>query len=269
MLKVIGITLICGTLFTLLGTLLAMALQKENKKLTSSLLAFSSGSMLSIVFIDLLNELLELSETIQAGLYIGIGIVLVVFVLILVLHQSIDRCSHHGECHVDEEHQICHDRAHAQQFVDSIEEGKHFIQAGLILLVAMCIHNFPEGISLGVTFSLKEVSGYTFAILIGIHNIIVGLSIAMPFIQAKMKKRNIFFISFLSSVPMLVGAILGYYFGNLSAVALLIVVSISIAAILYVVFKELLPQAYSLSKSPYLSLILILGILVGVVLLAL
>lgn len=68
---------------------------------------------------------------------------------------------------------------------------------------------------------------------------------------------------------MVVGAILGYYFGNLSAVALLIVVSISIAAILYVVFKELLPQAYSLSKSPYLSLILILGILVGVVLLAL
>lgn len=264
MLKVIGITLICGTLFTLLGTLLAMALQKENKKLTSSLLAFSSGSMLSIVFIDLFSELLELSETIQAGLYIGIGIILVVFVLILVLHQSIDHCSHHGECHVDEEHQICHDRAHAQQFV-----GKHFIQAGLILLIAMCIHNFPEGISLGVTFSLKEVSGYTFAILIGIHNIIVGLSIAMPFIQAKMKKRNIFFISFLSSVPMLVGAILGYYFGNLSAVALLIVVSISIAAILYVVFKELLPQAYSLSKSPYLSLILILGILVGVVLLAL
>ena len=265
MLKVIGITLICGTLFTLLGTLLAMALQKENKKLTSSLLAFSSGSMLSIVFVDLFSELLELSETIQAGLYIGIGIILVVFVLILVLHQSIDHCSHH----VDEEHQICHDRAHAQQFVDSIEEGKHFIQAGLILLVAMCIHNFPEGISLGVTFSLKEVSGYTFAILIGIHNIIVGLSIAMPFIQAKMKKRNIFFISFLSSVPMLVGSILGYYFGNLSAVALLIVVSISIAAILYVVFKELLPQAYSLSKSPYLSLILILGILVGVVLLAL
>lgn len=50
MLKVIGITLICGTLFTLLGTLLAMALQKENKKLTSSLLAFSSGKYVKYCF---------------------------------------------------------------------------------------------------------------------------------------------------------------------------------------------------------------------------
>ena len=78
MLKVIGITLICGTLFTLLGTLLAMALQKENKKLTSSLLAFSSGSMLSIVFIDLLNEYLSFGKyagSLKKYQAIGIGFV--------------------------------------------------------------------------------------------------------------------------------------------------------------------------------------------------
>ena len=164
MLKILLITFICGTLFTLFGTLLAIILQKENKKITSFLLAFASGSMLSIVFVDLLNELIELNESIQAGLYIGIGIILIVYLLIFLLHQSIDHCSHKGECHVDEKHHVCHDRVHAQQFVDSIQEGKNFMSAGFILFIAMCIHNFPEGISLGVTYSLKEMSGYTFAI---------------------------------------------------------------------------------------------------------
>ena len=68
---------------------------------------------------------------------------------------------------------------------------------------------------------------------------------------------------------MIFGSLLGYYFGRLSQIALLIVIAISIADILYVVFKELLPQAYSLSNSPYLSFFLIIGIVVGVVLLTL
>lgn len=264
MLRVILSTLICGTLFTCIGYLIAIFTKKENKRTTSFLLAFASGSMLSIVFIDLFPELIEISQNFKMGIYIALFLILVFYLLIFYLHQLFDNCHHKGEdCHIDEEHHICHDRAHAHQFVESIEHHASFLQAGLILFFAMCIHNFPEGISLGVTFSLSKMSGYTFALLIGIHNIVVGFSMTLPFLHSKMKKINILWIVLLSTLPLLIGSILGFYFGGLNNIVLLIVMSFSIAAILYVVFTELIPQAYYMTKSKYISLFLLVGILIS------
>ena len=156
--QVILITLIFGSIFTLIGSILAILLQRENKKVTSFLLAFASGSMLSIVFIDLFNELIEQANKINHGVIIALVLVVCFFAFIFFLHQLVDHCTHHShqDCHVDENHQICHDRAHAHQFLTSMKEGENLFHAGIILFIAMCIHNFPEGISLGVTFKLQS-----------------------------------------------------------------------------------------------------------------
>lgn len=270
MLKLIIIAFIVSTLFTLIGTLIALFIKKENSKVTSFFLAFASGSMISICFIDLFPELIEISKQKNFHFAWILLIIFAFFFVIFFLHTLFDHCSHHRhdhECHVDEAHHVCHDRAHAYLFIENTEEHhdkKHLFHAGLILFIAMCIHNFPEGISLGVTFALekKEATKYIFAILIGLHNIIVGISMAMPFIQANMKKKNIVFIGILSSLPLLIGAVCGYLFGTINAIVLMIMLAFAVGAILYIIFTELLPQAYYLTKSKYISLFLLLGILI-------
>lgn len=275
MLELIITAFIIATIFTILGSIIAILVKKENAKITSFFLAFASGSMLSICFIDLFPELIEMSQAKHFHFVWIILIIFAFFTVILLLHTLFDHCSHHRhdhECHVDEGHLVCHDRAHAYLFIENIEEQhnkRNLLHAGLVLFLAMCIHNFPEGISLGVTFALEKANAtkYAFAILIGLHNIIVGISMAMPFLQAKMKKKFVILISLISSLPLLIGAICGYAFGNINLIALIIMLSFAVGAILYVVFTELLPQAYYLTKSKFISLFLILGVLVGALIL--
>ncbi len=135
---------------------------------------------------------------------------------------------------------------------------------GLLSMIALMLHNFPEGIA---TFmgSIKSPSlGIKLAIAILLHNIPEGLSIAIPIYYSSKSKKKALFYTFISGIAEPLGAILTYiilnhYITNLMLnITLLLVSSIMIT----LAIEEMLPKALEYSKNKYIYIGLGIGLII-------
>ena len=136
---------------------------------------------------------------------------------------------------------------------------------------AIALHNMPEGMVIGATYAgnggqIIGGSGFIIAAVIGLHNIPEGMSVSVPLISGGMNKWKAVAISALSGVPTVIGAMIGYSLGLLSPLWLCLSLSFAGGAMLYVVFGELLPEAFLMWKSKAPAMFVLIGTLVGVVL---
>ena len=126
---------------------------------------------------------------------------------------------------------------------------------------AIALHNVPEGMTIGASYAIgggeMGRAALTLAILIGLHNIPEGMAVSVPLISGGMKKPKAVLITALSGLPTVIGAILGYLFGDIGLLGLALSLGFASGAMLYVVFGEILPQAYLMyhSKAPAFSTI--------------
>lgn len=246
---IVVLTLLTGAGGLALGGLLAALLKRESKKITSLLISFTAGLMICIVALDMLPEAFHAS-----GNYYLPPIFLVVgFGLVFLLNCWIDKSSHHKD-EGNPHHCAC---------------GHHDLRtAGVVLAAAIALHNLPIGLAIGTTVAAHGVSYVSTlaAISIGLHNIPEGMSIALPFLHDGSKARSAIAVSALCGTPTILGALIGYFIGNQTPLALVIAMSLAGGAMLYVVFFELLPTAYGQWKSKWCILATILGFALGVLL---
>lgn len=114
---------------------------------------------------------------------------------------------------------------------------------GWILLFTMALHNFPEGLAIGSAGAENEKIGLIVALTIAIHDIPEGMAVATPFVEGKFKNNSIFLITMLSGLSTVIGGMVGFWLGNISAQANAFCLGVAGGAMLYVVFVELLPTA--------------------------
>ena len=101
------------------------------------------------------------------------------------------------------------------------------------------------------------------AILIGLHNIPEGMAVSVPLISGGMSKTKAVLMTALSGVPTIVGALLGFWIGEIGALGLALSLGFASGAMLYVVFGEILPQAILMYHSKLPAFSAIIGMLVG------
>jgi ZIP family zinc transporter len=101
------------------------------------------------------------------------------------------------------------------------------------------------------------------AILIGLHNIPEGMAVSVPLISGGMKKGKAVLITALSGIPTMIGAMLGFLLGEIGAMGLALSLGFASGAMLYVVFGEILPQAFLMYHSKLPAFAAIAGMLVG------
>lgn len=235
-----GLLLILSVLSTLIPLLIGMFISFAFKKKThilDLLLFLSAGTILALLCFDIVPE------TIEIGLdnynYLGILYVCLIVVatisLLLLLHKLIDKLIHHHEHH----HHDDHDHSHVECFIENKEES--YFKAGLFLLIALLFHNLPEGMTLGIIFKNNNQEGISLGFSFAIHNVVMGLSMALPLLLAKMKKKNVFFLVLLAFLPSLLGVILGYVTPKNNPLFEFILLSISLGVLLFVIGEELLP----------------------------
>ena len=104
----------------------------------------------------------------------------------------------------------------------------------------------------------------TLAILIGLHNIPEGMAVSVPLISGGMTKWKAVCVTAASGVPTVVGALLGFWLGEIGALGLCLSLGFVSGAMLYVVFGEILPQAILMYHSKLPAFFAIAGILAGV-----
>jgi len=222
-----------GVLGAGLGGLLAFLFGKPSNQVLGFMLGLSGGIMLAIVFLELLEEALEVGFFQAAtGLVAGI--------LVFIWLDS--RFPHH-------------------HFVTDEARGSYLKKGGLIA-IGIALHNFPEGVAIGAGFALSEAMGITLAILIGLHNVPEGLAIALPLNVGGSNRFKSLLITMLAGLPIGLGALLGSSLATISPAFLSISMGFASGAMLYVVSDELIPDVYHL-VSPHLA---ILGITSGVLL---
>jgi ZIP family zinc transporter len=112
-----------------------------------------------------------------------------------------------------------------------------------LLMLAMTLHNFPEGMAVGVSFGGDDLgSAIALAIGIGLQNIPEGLAIALPLRRGGMSRGRAFFWGQLSAAIEPVAGVIGAALVLASTAFLPLGMAAAAGAMLYVVVEELIPE---------------------------
>ncbi len=132
---------------------------------------------------------------------------------------------------------------------------------GLLNMLALILHNFPEGIATFMS-SYKNMSiGIKLAIAIALHNIPEGISIAVPIYYATKSKSKALMRTFLSAIAEPLGAIIAFIFlSKFITNTFISLVLIFVAGIMITLAIEIiLPKAKKYNYAKYLSIGIVLG----------
>ena len=226
------ITLLSG-LSTIIGYLFVYLKNTNNKILIS--LGFACGVMFYISLFDLIPEgifLLSKSYGIYSfficTLFILVGIILSYILDILLPNNS-----------------------------------SSLYRVGIISMIALIIHNIPEGIATYITTNNDLKLGISLALAIALHNIPEGITISIPIYYSTRSKKKAFIYTFISGISEFFGAILAsLFFSNLNSNLFLGSLYSLIAGImLYISIHELLPESLKYKKYKLTLISFLLGII--------
>ena len=229
-------TLTIGLLLPLFGTMLGSAfvfLMKDemSERLQKSLLGFASGVMVAASVWSLLIPAMEMGADTgkwsvfpaAVGFLLGMGFLLLIDELTPHLHIGTDKP----------------------------EGPRSHLSRTAMLVLAVTIHNLPEGMAVGVVFAGAEqgisnislASAVAVSLGIAIQNIPEGAIISMPMRAAGNSKWKSFLIGSLSGAVEPIGAVAVLLLASLLMPALPYMLAFAAGAMLYVVVEELIPEA--------------------------
>lgn len=272
-------TLIAGVGGTGLGGILGALVRTESNRIVSLLLSATSGVMISIVCFELMVESLEAAQSVfsDGAVFVVCIAVLVGMTVVFLLNWLIDKrtegevphtaSSLHPKTHdnIDELSHIDHYNQHLKEHAPKRE----LWVAGVVIACAIALHNIPEGMSIGASYNIDTEGGVSMAlilaVLIGLHNIPEGMAVSVPLVAGGMKRIKAALLTAASGAPVVLGAWLGYWIGDIGAIGLAASLGFASGAMLYVVFGEIIPQAVLMYRSKVPAFFVIIGMLIGMI----
>jgi ZIP family zinc transporter len=132
-----------------------------------------------------------------------------------------------------------------------------------LFIIAITIHNFPEGMSVGVSFGAGNLKdGIVLAIAIALQNIPEGLAVAMPLVALGYNKWKAVGIATLTGLVEPVGGLLGITMVTLFKPILPIAMGFAAGAMLFVISEEIIPESHSKGRSRFATFSLMAGFII-------
>lgn len=213
---------------TIIGAALVYIMKKElNKKMEIIIYGFAAGVMMAALVWSLIIPAINQSSVIPViiGLVLGVGIF---------------------------------------YFIDYYLEKKKIKNKKVDnLMLAVTLHNIPEGMAVGVAFASYMAGGlnlaacYALAIGIAIQNFPEGSVISFPLLKKGYSKNKAFLYGFISAVFELLGTLITLVFTNFVVSIMPYMLSIAAGAMMYVIVVELLPESTDKSR------LNVIGFLIG------
>ncbi|MCI8424114.1 MAG: ZIP family metal transporter [Adlercreutzia sp.] len=270
------VTLISGAGGTGLGGLIGALFKSESNRTISLLLAFAGGVMTAMVCFDLLAEAVEAAKTLtDLGVLIVIGAVVLGVAVVYLLNYLIDRKTRAEVSHTaDADHPETHDDIDELIHADHLNMHKRhndsklsLFVAGIVMACAIALHNIPEGMTIGASFAVSDDlmwgTGMIMAVLIGLHNIPEGMAVDVPLISGGTGRVKATLLTAACGLPTVLGAWLGFWLGDIGPLGLTMSLGFASGAMLYVVFGEILPEAYLIYRSKLPAFAVMVGLLLG------
>jgi ZIP family zinc transporter len=125
--------------------------------------------------------------------------------------------------------------------------------SALLIFIAMTIHSIPEGVAVGVGYTSEHVfdtqQGSYIAMAIAIHNIPEGLAVAIPLRAQGASITKCFWAAVLTSLPQPLAAVPAVLASWFFQPIITILMGFAAGAMIFLVLKELIPEALS-TESP-------------------
>lgn len=227
-----------GTLFTwgmtALGAALVFFFRRINKIVLNAMLGFASGVMIAASFWSLLQPAIVMAEQIgqipylvaALGFLAGGGFLMLVDHLLPHMHSGLGKS---GEIH----------------------GPKTNLRRSILLVLAITIHNIPEGLAVGVAFGAAaagvegaDLTGaLALALGIGLQNFPEGAAVSIPLRREGMRRSKAFFYGQMSGIVEPISAIIGVLAVQAFQQILPFALAFAAGAMIYVVVEELIPEA--------------------------
>ena len=227
---------------TVIGALIIFFDKHKDNKIITISLSFAAGVMICVSITDLLpncfNMILDTNNVFPKFI-----LTLIFMVIGIIISMLIDK------------------------YLPSEYENKNnngLYKIGIISMVAIILHNIPEGIATFITSSNNIKLGITLTIAIALHNIPEGISIAVPIYHSTNNRIQAILYSLISGMSEVIGSILAYLFlsqfinDHIMALLYAIIAGIMIHISVY----ELIPGAYKQGTLKQVIKYFLIGILI-------
>lgn len=232
---------IIATIFTwgmtALGACTIFLFKKVNNAIMSFMFGFGAGVMIAASFFSLILPGMELAGNLSQNVWLILGLGFLTGSLFILL---IDLFLPH--MHIDK----------------SKPEGvKTKLSQKILLILAITLHNIPEGMAIGVAFGAANLSiggatllsAIVLAVGIGLQNFPEGMAVSLPLVSDGMTKKKAFFFGQASGIVEPISAIIGYALVSSVRTILPFILAFAAGAMIYVVAEELIPSGKSESES--------------------
>lgn len=271
------VAFIAGVGGTGIGGFLGTLFRKSSNHVISLLLSATGGVMIAIVCFELMPESIEAAGRVASnfGVLLSAAMVLIGVGLVMLLNGFIDKhTAPQVEHTAAENHPAAHDAVdelvHVDHYNEHVRKGgskRDLWMAGVVIACAIGLHNIPEGMSIGATFAIQSSSAIASALmlaaLIGLHNIPEGMAVSVPLVVGGMSRVKAMLLTASLGLPMVLGAVLGLWLGDIGPLGLACSLAFASGAMLYVVFGEIIPQSILMYQSRMPAILVVVGMLIG------
>lgn len=213
---------------TAFGALIGFLFKKASHKFNDIVLSFAAGVMLAAAVIGLILPSLEhssgkfsLAVTIM-GIFCGAFCVNIIDKIVPHLHRLTGTDQ---ESHPDRTTQF---------------------NKVILFVIAIAIHNLPEGIAAGVSFGTGNTSAaLTVAGGIALQNIPEGMVIIAPMLASGISSKKTILIAMATGVIEVLGTLLGYFAVSISTAILPFALAFAGGTMLYVISDEMIPETHA------------------------
>ena len=210
---------------TVIGAILGFCFKKISHKFTDITLGFAAGVMLSAAVLGLILPSLE-----QGGRFGIITTVIGIFAGALCL-SLVDKLVPH---------------LHKLVGADIEEHNNQSLSKVLLFVIAIAIHNLPEGIAAGVGFGSDDPSqALLIAGGIALQNVPEGMVIIAPMLASGVSPKKTFLCAAATGVIEVIGTFIGYFAVSVAQVILPFSLAFAGGTMLYVISDEMIPETHA------------------------
>jgi len=213
LLNLVLMSFIVGSVGTGAGAVLALPFAKRGDG--RFLYGFSSGFMLCVVMFDMIPSASQISD-----MYTGILGVFLGAMFVFVFNRILDRI-----------------------YIIRRENGT--IKTGLLLFIAIALHNFPEGVAIGAGYELELSFAIFISVVMALHNIPEGMAMGISLYLGGETRLKILGYGLIAGLPTIFGALIGNLAANIGQRFIGGGLGFAAGAMLYVCLSELIPQGKS------------------------
>lgn len=231
---------------TLLGALPAVALRRVSDRVQDVFLGFAAGVMLAASFFSLILPGLEAAQD-QGASEAGAALLVVSGVLL------------GGACLW-----LVHGLVPHEHFVlgrEGPETGK--VRRIWLFVIAITLHNFPEGLAVGVGFGGGDIAnGTALAVGIGLQNMPEGLAVAVALLTLNYSRGRALLVAAATGLVEPLGGVLGVTAVTLAAPLLPWGLAFAAGAMIFVISDEIIPETHRPGMEKYGTAGLMIGLVV-------